>query len=131
MTRLAWLLAALLTAGCAPRPSLESGDPVQRARAIKRLAGTKDPSLALRLVDRLEDDDPAVRFYAVLALRRLTGRDFGYNYALDPQRQPAAVRRWRDFIERQAEEPGQGSGPRPGAPRPAAATAEVQDSGGS
>jgi len=42
----------------------------------------------------LDSDDVAVRFASVGALRRLTGRDFGYRYADPPYRRQHAVDRW-------------------------------------
>ncbi|MCH7812640.1 MAG: hypothetical protein IID40_01335 [Planctomycetes bacterium] len=50
------------------------------------------------MVDRLDDEDAAVRFYAVAALARLTGRRFGYR-AFDPaERRRVAVDRWRLYL---------------------------------
>src|SRR5262249_19040992 len=53
-----------------------------------------------RLVNLLEDDDPAVRMYAILSLRRLTGQDFGYHYYDSDAERAVAVARWRGALRR-------------------------------
>jgi hypothetical protein len=57
-----------------------------------------DPAVVVALVDRLEDEDQGVRFFAISALDRLTGRRFGYR-AHDPARaRETAVERWRRHL---------------------------------
>lgn len=93
----------IVVAGCASgggtQPvSLEASDPSDRIRAI--VAATDQGEGDLRstvaaLVDRLEDEDEAVRFYAIAGLDRLTGQRWGYR-AYDPApRRRVAVERWR------------------------------------
>lgn len=106
MTLTAWMA---LMAGCQAAPRITSDDPVQRAQAVKRAALGDDVACVPLLVERLEDDDPAVRFYAVLALRRLAGDDFGFDYAIDPTRQQPAVQRWRDYASAHLEPKARGS----------------------
>ena len=61
------------------------------------LAAQEDLSAARQLVKDLSDTDPAIRFYAIGALKRLTGDDFGYVFYQEwPQRQ-LAVQRKRHF----------------------------------
>jgi hypothetical protein len=95
---------------------LESGDPGQRIRGIvdltNRATQTSLPlmdrprpaDLIPRLVDRLEDEDEAVRFYAILGLERLTGTRLGYRYSGSVVQRRAAVERWRAFVAGAAEE---------------------------
>ena len=78
--------------------SLESPDPSARAAAIVRAADRHDQSAVPLLVDRLEDEDEAVRFYAILALDRLTGTRLGYEYGGPEMERRASVERWRRFL---------------------------------
>ena len=60
-------------AGCGPPrlpypEALQSERPDQRIQAIKQAAERQDHAVIGILVDRLEDEDEAVRFYAILAL---------------------------------------------------------------
>lgn len=95
-------LLAVLCAGPGPgcnssgtRAELSSPSPVARARATVALGERRDPAAVHKLVDLLEDPDQAVRMYAILALQRITGEDFGYRYYdREAERQPA-VERWR------------------------------------
>lgn len=95
------LAAALGTPGCggdARRAQLRSTNPLDRAAAIVRVAEGGDLRAVHKLVDLLEDDDGAVRMYAILALRRLCGQDFGYRYFDNVGTRSIAVRRWRDGL---------------------------------
>ena len=78
---------------------LESSSPTVRIMAIKRAGDSKDSAAVPQLVDCLQNEDESVRFYAVEALRRITGTDRGYDYKESPQKRAAAVKRWRDFLE--------------------------------
>jgi hypothetical protein len=78
---------------------LESSDPTVRIMAIKRAGDSKDSAAIPQLVDCLQNEDNSVRFYAVEALRRITGTDRGYDYKNSPQKRAAAVKRWRDFLD--------------------------------
>lgn len=60
------------------------------------------------LVDRLTDSERAVRMYAILALRRLTGQTLGYCYYDPPAERDVAVARWRRWL---AKQPGAASRP--------------------
>jgi hypothetical protein len=69
-----------------------------RAQAVEAVVERRDTSHLLGLVDRLDDDDPAVRLAAGGALRDLTGHDTGYRPYL-----PTAERRrhqelWRAWL---------------------------------
>mgnify|MGYP003879937573 CR=1 FL=1 len=47
------------------------------------------------LIGLLDDPDIAVRLYAIAALRRLTGNDYGYRYYASDADRAAAVARWQ------------------------------------
>lgn len=83
----------------APPPSrIQSADVNQRILAIYAAAESGDKQSVPLLVDRLEDEDEAVRFYAILALDKMTGRRLGYDYASPPSERAKAVERWRRFV---------------------------------
>jgi len=94
-------VTAAVLAGCeAPRGpvSIDSDDTDLKVLAIKRDVELHDERDDPKMVAALDDDDPAVRFYAIQGLRRLTGDDFGYHYYDDEQARAPAVRRWRRWV---------------------------------
>lgn len=97
----AGLLCAVVLTGCqrgTRRADLSSRYPVDRARAIVHLADNGDIEAVHRLVDLLDDDDVAVRMYAILALERLCGETFGYDYYAPREARKAAIERWREAL---------------------------------
>ena len=99
------LACACFSGGCTAssaqlRRQMESFDPAKRIDAVIQAARRKDASLTPALVDRLDDEDPAVRMYAILALERLTGERLGYSYAAPTGKRREAVDSWRDYIAR-------------------------------
>jgi hypothetical protein len=50
------------------------------------------------LVDRLEDEDEAVRFYAIEGLKKMVGTDMGYKFYEPASERLVAVRRWRRYV---------------------------------
>lgn len=89
--------------GCTPgaqsyRAGIQSERPTDRIRAIYKAGELRDPLAVALLVDRLEDEDEGVRLYAFLALERITGKRFEYDYAATPQSRAQAVDRWRAFV---------------------------------
>jgi hypothetical protein len=89
-------------AGCvAPREKLvvSNPDPSVKIPAIKVAIRQNDLGAAEQLVKDLESDDPAVRFYAIEGLRRLTDQDLGYRYyEPEPEQRKPAVERWRGWL---------------------------------
>lgn len=92
----------LLVTGCVDRvpASLRDQDPARRIPLIVQAAQTGDRSALPLLVDGLDSSDPAIRFYSHDALRRLTGRDFHYDWQLDEPDRREAVRQWRAALDR-------------------------------
>jgi hypothetical protein len=116
------LAGMVLLAGCAaprtPYPeSFNSFRPEERILAARHAAEIGDHEAVPLLVDRLEDDDSAVRMFAILALEKLTGTRLGYDYAADGFERARAVERWRRHVRDPA-----GTRPAP-ATRPAGAMA--------
>ena len=92
---------ALGPAGCtAPRRPLVVSDPDPSVKipAFKKAVRKKDRSAVRQLVADLESDDPAVRLYAIDALRRMTGQAFGYRYYDDDAQRREAVGRWKQWL---------------------------------
>lgn len=94
----ALLLAGLCGACTAPREGLHSPFAVRRAQAAAQVARLGDRPAAHWLVDLLEDPDPGVRLYAILALERMFGRTLGYVHYAPPEQRAAAVARWREAL---------------------------------
>ena len=95
------LLTTLLGAcggDSADRMRLSSRYPPDRARGAVRVAKAGDLQAAHQLVNLLEDDDRAVRLYAIRSLEQLTGPTYGYRYYADDASRTAAVSRWRDAL---------------------------------
>jgi len=72
--------------------------PAMKTAVRQDAAGSKE-----QLVKDLDNEDPAVRLYAIGALQRLTGRSFGYRYYVDGPEREEAIGRWKQWL---AEQPG-------------------------
>lgn len=96
----AWLSAALACTPSQPPPrtAIQSANPDERIRGIHEAAERNDRYAVPLLVDRLEDEDEAVRFYAILALEKMTGHRLGYDYAQSAVDRVRAVERWREYV---------------------------------
>ena len=122
MTRrlLAATLFASLCAGAGcfdPEPhSLLSHNPSAKIPAIKDAVNQHDAKAIPSLIDDLSDNDPAVRFYAIEGLQRLTGQTFGYLYYQDAPQRREAVMKWKRWLNDQStgEARGTASQPSPG-----------------
>ena len=97
------IFAGLMACGCsAPRgPFLVTEpDPANKIPAIVKAVDDKDLSVAKQLVVDLDSDDPAVRFYAIEGLERLTGQTFGYKfYDDDPAVRRPSIEKWQAWVE--------------------------------
>jgi len=96
----AWSFAAPACAPSQPPPrtAIQSANPDERIRGIHEAAERNDRYAVPLLVDRLEDEDEAVRFYAILALEKMTGQRLGYDYARPAVDRVRAVERWREYV---------------------------------
>lgn len=95
--------------GCfvAPRApaSIDHYDPVVKIPAIKSITRAQDRSAVAQLVRELDNDDPAIRFYASQALSSLTGQTLGYRYYDDELRRRPALEAWRAWLEQSSTSP--------------------------
>ena len=90
--------------GCRPPRgpvSIQSEDPDLAIHAIRQDVSENNTKDIATMVADLQSDDPAIRFYAIEALRRLTHDDFGYRYyESDEQRAPATAL-WQKWLKQQ------------------------------
>src|SRR5947209_6868692 len=96
-----WMAACAAAAcGCTPHDPQRIGatDPTNNIPAIQQAAREKDRQAIPGLVQQLDSDDPAVRFYAIEALRKLTGETFGYRFYDDTEQRRPAVARWKRYV---------------------------------
>lgn len=102
LTRLTIVAAVLTVSGCGSsnaRRQLGSINPQERAEAIVELTDQGDRNAAAQFVALLDDDDPAVRMYAIVALEKLFGRDYGYEYYSRPAERRVAIARWQAALQ--------------------------------
>ncbi len=104
--RVLWCAVLIVVGACAPTAGelvlrLEDRDPLTRIHAITQITRARQTELIPKLVDRLEDEDSAVRFAAILALEDLTGSRRGYDYAASRSGRAKAVAAWKEFALQQ------------------------------
>lgn len=102
-----WTLCLAVCIGCrapeTPYPAaLNAESPNERIDAIKHAAQIDDRSVLSILVQRLADDDSAVRFFAIMALEKMTGQTMGYKYYEDSARRRQAIERWNHWLEKKS-----------------------------
>jgi len=98
----ALIFALGLLAACSePRdpPSVKSDDLTLKVPAIKEDVQHRSQSDIPLMVHDLDNDDPAVRFYAIEGLHRLTGNDFGYRYYDNEDERKPALQRWENWLK--------------------------------
>src|ERR1700722_1605170 len=86
-----------LAAGCSESKGVrevKNPDPTVSIPAIRVDVQNRDQKDVAQMVANLNDDDPAVRFYSIEGLRRLTGDDFGYRYYENQDARAASVAKW-------------------------------------
>ncbi len=128
-TRCFLVVAALhLVLGCAGtrpfRAQLSSDNATERILAVKAAGDARDVNSVPLLVDRLEDEDSAVRFFTIIALEKITGHRFGYDYSQPSNERAAAIVRWRDYAKKGDYAQ---SGKKPPSPRGASPAADNRD----
>lgn len=102
--RFSFVVGIGLAIGCGgPPPAREVSNPDLSGKipAIKDSVERHDMESVHQLVRDLDSDDPAVRFYAIQGLQRLTGETFGYQYFADEQARKPALDRWKAWLSSQ------------------------------
>lgn len=96
------LVAAVPCWGCGLAPhdfrKMQHPAPLVRARSVGLGGSRPDTQVVPDLVGRLADEDPVVRLAAYEALRKRTGRDFGFVPWAGPDERAAAIDRWRSWL---------------------------------
>ena len=96
------LAASCAVGGCAGvgrEPAvITSNDPASKIPAIKKAVDARQTATAPQLVNSLDSEDPAVRFYAIRALRDLTGETFGYVWYAGDGDRARAVQNWKLWL---------------------------------
>jgi hypothetical protein len=77
---------------------LESPNLDVRIQAIKWAGDNKVKEAVPLLVDRLQEQDKAVRFFAIEALKRIMNTDHGFDYKADAASRAQAIQRWRETL---------------------------------
>jgi hypothetical protein len=91
----------LASGGCIPREAQSIGaiDPLNSIPAIQKAAAEREHKAVPALVVQLNNDDPAVRFYAIQALQRITGQTFDYVYYDEADARKPAIARWQQWLK--------------------------------
>ena len=84
--------------GATRRRQLSSENPLDRSEAIVHACDARDLRSVHKLVALLDDRSDAVRMYAIQALHRLCGADYGYRYYARAAEREAAIERWRQAL---------------------------------
>lgn len=66
---------------------------------MQNAAEDDDQTSIPKLIRSLESDDPAVRFFAIGSLERVTGQRLGYDPFGDEPERTVAVERWHAWYE--------------------------------
>ncbi|GAH79313.1 unnamed protein product [marine sediment metagenome] len=122
------LLACLACVGCDGRPPsgslyvrLQDDDPTVRIGAIMESAEKRDDKAMPYLVDRLDDSESDVRFFAYLALKELAGDvcdSMQWRYYDPPAKRAEALKRWRAWLRQRARRSRRSSRTQPAAVGP-------------
>lgn len=97
-------LAALASLGCdgpaggSLYQRLQHEDPSVRIEAIRQAARQNDAQAIPHIVERLNDTQTDVRFFAIVALEKMTGRRMGYQYYAPRSERARAQERWREWL---------------------------------
>ena len=106
------ILALTLLASCqeARGPvSIKSDDPDLKILAITHDATHHDSKDIPQMVEDLQSDDAAIRFYSIGALHRLTGDDLGYHYFETEEQRAPALLRWQQWLKQRTATASKGS----------------------
>jgi hypothetical protein len=95
------VLSSTACRGTLPKPDVAAQEVEAKIPGIKRAGETHDRAALPGLVASLDDEDPAVRLFAIAALEKFTGDRFGYEYYLDDEQRKPSLARWREWLKEQ------------------------------
>ncbi len=103
------LCAAAGLSGCehmqtGPYREFEDDNPTVRLAAITRAGNARDKKAIPYLVDQLANSESDIRLFAIVALRKTTGRNttsetFGYRHYGSRRSRAEAILKWRQWLE--------------------------------
>ncbi|HEV2295942.1 MAG TPA: hypothetical protein VGR35_19005 [Tepidisphaeraceae bacterium] len=96
------VVVGLIPLGCSspgPDKDVRNPDPLGKIPAYKHAVRLRDRSAVRQMVKDLDSNDPAVRLFAIVGLRRLTGQTFGYEYFEEERQRRPAIARWEAWLE--------------------------------
>jgi len=103
-------LVGFIATACGPKRGsqfVRENDPAVKIPAIRLAAHEQKSEVIPQLVTDLASEDPAVRFYAIEALQRLTGQTLDYVYYAPEDERREAIKRWGAWQEKNAANPKQ------------------------
>ena len=106
-------LSSVACRGTRPKPDVAAREIDARIPGIKHAGETHDRSALPGLIDSLNDDDPAVRMFAIVTLEKFSRDRFGYEYYLDEEQRKPSIARWREWLKQQQEQSPQQPDARP------------------
>ena len=102
VTLVAVVLGSVAGGACStPRPvkDVRNPDPAGKIPAYKEAVREKDRSAARQMVKDLDSEDPAVRMFSIVGLRRMSGGEtFGYQYFDEDHQRRPAIARWERWL---------------------------------
>lgn len=79
--------------------SVANEDAAVKIPQMKRAVERNDRSAIPQMVNDLDNNDSAVRFYASQALERMTGQHFDYDWTVaDRHARAPAIAKWRSYL---------------------------------
>ena len=79
---------------------LQNEDPAVRGAAILEAGNTKNAKTVPLLIERLSDTESDIRIFAGIALRKITGKDFGWRSWDSRIDRDNAIGRWRQWAKK-------------------------------
>jgi hypothetical protein len=93
-------ILCLLPLGCTTTPAdLRQSDASVQIPKIEKSVHRNDKASEQQMVHDLCSDDPAIRFYAIQGLYRLTGTTLGYKYYDDEHNREQAILKWEEWLK--------------------------------
>lgn len=102
---LALVLGGLSCTAPQPAPNIKDPESAVKIAGIRQAADRKDRSVLPDLVAALDNDDPAVRLFAIETLEKFAGERFGYEYYYDEEVRKPSMARWQEWLKQQKDVP--------------------------
>jgi hypothetical protein len=73
-------------------------DPSGKIPAIELAADSHNWRAVPQMITDLDNNDSAIRLFAIEGLRRITGQTFGYRFYDDESQRQPAIARWKQWL---------------------------------